>query len=655
MYCFTMSLYIIAIYFSFMFSLISIIRLIPFTKGIKYTLLLRFSLCIANLLSVLLLIESFHFVSVIIIVLTIIYTEVYEYFKKYLSKNFVRLIQGDSYLLKINLYFSFSIQAFGCLELAKAAKAFQEEREKAGEEILSLFSEKVQYDYLWLFNCMIFLIDINRPHLAYSILQSTSVDLTKKNIPYQYLQIAVQLYCDNGEFELAELYLDYMESHFYDTQHKYLNLQSFLYYSAKSGNQRSFDQILHDFPELLKSPSRPFFQELLAKSEPQETEIKRPKSYAFNMAMGGTVSLLPLYVFAGIICIVSLVQLFFSSGGSLVERIVYGQVYPIEYIKFGAMAKALVSQGDWIRLLTPIFLHGGLMHLALNIFGLINIGRLLVRFFDKYILLFIFAGGAILGNLLSLFFSSAHLSVGASGGVFSILGTLFIYLMWHRKEINSLVFKRIVVNFGVILAIQILFGFQNSNIDNFAHLGGFLGGVLLTVLSLFIAKTPYQKWYLISTRFILFILSVSLLVFWSNIFTESNLDKFTLSEVVSEPLVEYQIPEFWEKNDDRYFDLLSGAQIVIGAYEGNVDIIKQIESVKGSYSELDDYQFQNQKELTQGWTMVEFNSTDISSDYSLYYFASNLNDKFTNVYLFLDPDIYENYEPFFEKFLNSLK
>ncbi len=650
-----MSLYIIAIYFSFMFSLISIIRLIPFSKGIKYTLLLRFTICFANLLSVLLLIESFHIISVIIIVITILYTEVYEYFKKYLSKHFLKLIQKNSFLLKINLYFSFSIQAIGFLELSKAANAFKEMDEEKGEEILTIFTQKVQYDYLWLYNCMIFLIGMNRSQTAYKFLHTTSVDFTKKNIPYQYLQIAVQLYCDYGEFELAELYLEYMETHFYDTQHKYLNLQSFLYYSAKSGNQKAFDQILDIFPEVLKFPSLPPLQELLSKSEIQRTDIKMPKSYIFNMALGESVSLIPLSAFAGIICAVSLIQLFLSSGGSILERIVYGQVYPIEYIKFGAMAKILVSQGDWIRLITPIFLHGGLLHLVLNVFGLINIGRLLVRFFDKYILLFIFVGGAVLGNVLSFFFSSAHLSVGASGGVFSILGTLFIYLMWHRKEINSLVFKRIVVNFAVILAIQILFGFQNSNIDNFAHMGGFLTGVLLTIISLLIAKTPYQKWYLISTKLVLFTLSVNLMIFWFSIFTESSLDKLPLSEVVSEPPVEYIIPEFWEKNDDRYYDLLSGSQIIINAYGGMVDMDKQIDSIIEIYSKKDNYQFQNKRELSNGWTSLVFNSTEELSTYSLIYYCKNLDDKFANVYLFLDPDLYADYEPFFEVFLNSFR
>lgn len=650
-----MSIYATLMYFGLMFSLVSIIRLIPFSRGMKYTLIIRLIICIANFLSVILLIESVHIVSVVILVITILYTEVYEYLKRYMSKHFLKLIQTNSFLLKINLYLSFSIQAFGFLKMAKAAKMFRGNEDGKGEDILNAYTQKVQYDFLWLYNCMVFLIGINQTGTAYSLLQTTSVDFTKKNIPYQYLQLAVQLYCDSGEFELAELYLEYMETHFYDTQHKNLNLNSFLYYSAKCGKPAVFDHIVHHFPEALKFPSLPLLQKILSGTEPQRMKDKFPKSYVFNMTLGGSVKLYPLYSFAGIICAVSLIQLFFSSGGSLIERIAFGQVYPIEYIRFGAMAKVLVSQGDWIRLITPVFLHGGLLHLALNIFGLINIGRLLMRFFDKYILLFIFTGGAVLGNVLSFFFSSAHLSVGASGGVFSILGALFLYLMWHRREINSIVFKRILVNFAVILAIQVLFGFQNSNIDNFAHLGGFLGGVILTVLSLLIGQTRYQKLYINGVKLILFILSISLFVFWFNTFTESSLDKLPLSKVISEPPIEYVIPDFWERENDRYFDLLSGSQIIVQAYDGIVDINNQLESIKGIYTGKQNYQFQNKSVLPSGWNALVFNSTDLSSTYSLYYFCSNMDNKFADVYLFLDSELYEEYSPFFEVFLNSVK
>jgi rhomboid protease GluP len=539
--------------------------------------------------------------------------------------------------------------------LAKAAKAFNNEDDKTGEEILSAYIERVKSDLLCVSNCLFFLIEIKKDQIAFSLLQTGSVNLAKKNIPYSYLQLAVQLYCDNGEFEMAELYLDYMETHYYDAQHKYINLRAFLYYSAKSGNREVFDQICKTFPEVLEFPVLPLLMDILLKTDQKRHETKLPKSYEFNMTLEGSVKLYPLYSFAGLICLVSLIQLFFSSGGSFIERIAYGQVYPIEYIRFGAMVKALVSRGDWVRLITPIFLHAGLLHLAMNIFGLINIGRLLLRFFDKYTLLFIFAAGAVTGNILSFFFSSSYLSVGASGGVFSILGVLFIHLLWHRREINNIVFKRIIVNFAMILAIQILFGLQNSNIDNFAHAGGFIGGVILTLLTLSIVHTRFQKFYTQGIKFVLIILSIRLLIFWGNVFVEPNMERFSLSDVISEPLLEYVIPEFWEKENDRYFDLLAGSQIIIRAYDDKVDISKQIESIKESYTGVNNYRFHSRAVLQSGWTSLVLNSTDLSSPYSLYYFCRNLENNFTDVYLFLDPDLYEDYLPFFEKFLYSVK
>lgn len=650
-----MSIFIISVYFSLMFSIISIIRLIPFSRTMRYTLILRSLLCISNILSVLYLIETVNIVSLIILALTIIFTEGSEYLKKYIKGHSIELIQSSSILLKLNLALSFSTDSFGFLELSKVAKCFKRGDDKKAMNILSAFNERVKFDLLWISTSIIFLLDMKREKTAYSLLETVSVDLRRKNIPYQFLQIAIHLYCDNQEFDLAELYLAYMETNYYDAQHKYSNLSSYLYYYAKCGNQHLFNELTEAFPSIKKNPSFPILQDIVSNAHEQSRKYHIPQSYQFTITSGGSVKTYPLYVFAGIISVISIIVLFLSAGGSLGERILSGQIYPIEYIKYGALMKDLILGGEFIRLITPIFLHGGLLHLALNVFGLINVGRILVRFFDKYILLFIFAGGALAGNLLSIFFSSANLSVGASGGVFSILGSLFIYLMVHRREINKISFHRILVNFAVILVIQILFGVQNPNIDNFAHLGGFLGGMLLTVLSLWIGGTVFQKYYVFVINFILFLGSIGLLVFWSSAFWGSSRDKFPLKESVVEPTIEYSIPEFWEKSSDRYYDILSGAQVLIEAYDGEYEIKEQIETIKGIYSGKDNFQFLREKILDNGWTSLEFNSSDQSSPYSLYYFCRDLDSKFADMYLFLDPEIYDDYLPVLESVMSSIK
>ncbi|MBI9097202.1 MAG: rhomboid family intramembrane serine protease [Spirochaetaceae bacterium] len=650
-----MTLYIIALYFSLMFSLISIIRLIPFTRSNRNTLILRFILGAANILSVLFLSASYRLLPVMIIIVTIIFTEGSELLKKYISKHFNNLIQRDSILLKLNLLLTFNTNAFGFLQMAKAAEAFERNDDILGEEILSAYSKKVRNDLSWLSNCLLFLMTIHRNKMAFSLVQSIEVNLKEPHIPYPYVHIAIQLYCDNRQFELAELYLDYMESHYYDAQHKYSNIRAFLYYYATAGKADFFNKMIEDFPEIRKFPLLPEWENILLSTDKESSGNKEAKLYQFNLTAGAKGKMYPLYVFAGIICLVTLLQLVFSKGGTWDQRLISGFIFPIEYIKYGASVKNLILRGEWIRLVTPIFLHGGLLHLAMNLFGLINLGRLLLRFFDKFLLLFIFFAGAVIGNVLSLFFSSALLSVGASGGVFSLLGALFLYLLWYRKEINKAAFHRIIVNFAVILAIQILFGLQNRNIDNWAHLGGFLGGTLFTGLSLGIKNTAFQRHYLSMVKVILFLLTASVLFFWPRIFNQNQFVKWPLVNTVSEPNFEYSIPSTWEKEGDRYIDLLSNAQILFYTYDGFYELDSQIEAIKELYTRNNKYLFFKDSLKAGHWRSLEFISNEDKASYNLYYFCSKSEKRFREIYLFLDPYFSDDYFPFFETVLSSVK
>jgi membrane associated rhomboid family serine protease len=649
------TIYTIILYFSFMFSLISIIRLIPFARSNRNTLFIRFILVFANMYSVFFFTKAIGIVPIVIVIFTLIFTEAYEYLKKYISKHFIKLIRSDSFLLKLNLMLTFNTNSFGFLEMVKAIKAFDNNDYAGGEEILLHYTERVQNDLSWVSNCIIFLTNIHQSKTAFSILEKISIDLSKNNIPYQFLQIAIQLFCDNNEFELAEFYLDYMEEHFYDAQHKFPNIQSFLYYYARRGDERLFNKIIVDFPDLLKFPILPELRNILHSSDTIDKISRVPKTYHFEMTKVNSQKTFPLYIFAGIICVITLLVLIFSRGGSFSDRVFSGEIYPIDYIKYGASVKYLIFKGEWIRLLTPVFLHAGLLHLALNMFALLNIGRALLRYFDKFILLFIFLAGAVLGNVVSLFFSSALLSVGASGGVFSILGALFIYLIWHKKEINKTLFHRILVNFAVILAIQIIFGLQNSNIDNYAHLGGFLGGVLLTTITLFIKKTKFQNFYSGAVKIILFLTTISLMLLWPRMLSQNQFEKFVLTEDISESGIEYSIPSTWEKTSDRYIDPLSSGQIIFNSYDGLFQKSDLIAAIKETYTKDNKYHVGRESELGNRWSALEFVSNALEDSYNLYYFSKNGDDKTVEAYLFLTSELSDEYLPFFEKVLYSVK
>ncbi len=146
-------------------------------------------------------------------------------------------------------------------------------------------------------------------------------------------------------------------------------------------------------------------------------------------------------------------------------------------LKFGAKFNPLIMDGEYWRLITPAFLHFSLMHLLVNMFSLFIIGPQIEMFFGKVkcVLIYIIAG--FFGNLASFIFSQ-DLSLGASGAVFGFMGVL-VYI-WQKNR-NSLDKSYILWVAGTI-AYNIFYGFSKSGIDNFAHIGGLIGGYTAAVI-----------------------------------------------------------------------------------------------------------------------------------------------------------------------------
>ena len=154
---------------------------------------------------------------------------------------------------------------------------------------------------------------------------------------------------------------------------------------------------------------------------------------------------------------------------------------PAELLAWGANSASSVMEdhGYW-RLLTATFLHGGLMHLALNMLGLWSGGRELNRLHGNAQFLLIYFGSALVGSALSLHFSAQQaVSVGASGAVFGVLGALFVALYRHRGHLAGLNAKNALTGQGVFLVYALVQGFAKDGIDNAAHVGGLVAGCLL--------------------------------------------------------------------------------------------------------------------------------------------------------------------------------
>ncbi len=145
-------------------------------------------------------------------------------------------------------------------------------------------------------------------------------------------------------------------------------------------------------------------------------------------------------------------------------------------IAFGAKVNELINQGEVWRLFTAMFLHIGIIHLAVNQYSLYNVGTVLERFFGsiRFSILYVLAG--LCGSLASYWFSPNSISAGASGAIFGLVGALGVFFLLHRKLFGSTA-NRILVNIAAIAAFNLVLGASIAGIDNMAHVGGLLGGI----------------------------------------------------------------------------------------------------------------------------------------------------------------------------------
>ncbi|OPZ86086.1 MAG: Rhomboid protease GluP [Firmicutes bacterium ADurb.Bin419] len=143
------------------------------------------------------------------------------------------------------------------------------------------------------------------------------------------------------------------------------------------------------------------------------------------------------------------------------------------FIPFGAKDNFSIMAGEYWRFITPIFLHADLKHLLANSLSLFIFGRLVEGIYGHKKFAFIYLSAGVIGNIVSFIFSTSS-GVGASGSIFGLFGAL-LYL---AVEMPS-VFKKYFGNSIIIMIIfNLAYGFSNPGIDNFAHVGGMIGGFL---------------------------------------------------------------------------------------------------------------------------------------------------------------------------------
>ena len=147
-----------------------------------------------------------------------------------------------------------------------------------------------------------------------------------------------------------------------------------------------------------------------------------------------------------------------------------------DLLKWGGNFGPLIKQGQWWRLISNTFLHGGLMHLVLNMYGLLFVGMFLEPLLGRLKFVFAYLGTALIASLASFLWYDRMISVGASGAIFGMYGTFLALLV---VNVFPKRFKQtfLLTTLGYVL-INLMMGIRGG-IDNAAHLGGLVSGFLV--------------------------------------------------------------------------------------------------------------------------------------------------------------------------------
>jgi len=150
-------------------------------------------------------------------------------------------------------------------------------------------------------------------------------------------------------------------------------------------------------------------------------------------------------------------------------------------IDFGALFGPLIAAGEFWRLVSSLFLHVGLLHLLFNSFALFIFGPIIENLFGKFRFIIIYLFSGVSGSLISLYFNPLVVAAGASGAIFGLLGALAAFFLLKRNVLGVFAQKNFIAVI-ILVAFNMFFGFLIPGVDNFAHLGGFISGLIIALV-----------------------------------------------------------------------------------------------------------------------------------------------------------------------------
>ncbi|MBS1788148.1 MAG: rhomboid family intramembrane serine protease [Acidobacteria bacterium] len=176
----------------------------------------------------------------------------------------------------------------------------------------------------------------------------------------------------------------------------------------------------------------------------------------------------------------------FVAGGDFFQTLMSG-ADRLTLLAFGAQNNELLLQGQWFRLITPAFIHIGLLHILLNSYVFWSVGTIVEKLYGSARFLAIYLLAAAGGSFASfLNHSWKHdligASAGASGAIFGLFGVVAVFSFRYHSELPPRFLQALKSGVLPAIAINLLLGFSIRYVDNAAHIGGLLTGGLLALL-----------------------------------------------------------------------------------------------------------------------------------------------------------------------------
>lgn len=221
----------------------------------------------------------------------------------------------------------------------------------------------------------------------------------------------------------------------------------------------------------------------------------------------------------------------------------------VKLLEVGGLVHFNVVHGEWYRLISSMFLHFNFEHILMNMLSLFIFGKIVESIIGSWRMLIIYIISGLYGNFVSLSFNTTTISVGASGAIFGLIGSIFV-IMYLSKNFN----KKMIGQLLIALVVLIVFSLFMSNINIMAHFGGFISGVLITLIGYYFKTQRSLFW--------------SFLIVFLLIFIILQIRIFTISE-------------------DNIYDKLIRDEMIKGNYSEAKNVVKQ--TLNNNYADDETY------------------------------------------------------------------